>query len=242
MESKNRTSIVPRWSLTLILGLSFIACLMLVLLRYGLTGRFTQGYLVWNLFLAAVPIGFARLGEYAVARCKAGRMAAVFGLVAFFFWLLFFPNAPYLFTDFIHVVRKANLGYVSADWLSPMDLLWYDIVMNSAFSFVGHYMGLVSVYIMHGTMMRLFGRCMGWAMMLPAVLLSGFGIHLGRFSRLNSWDLILNPLEALSAIGTAIAVPSALLFSLVFAFFIGLTYLIFYLTKRGNVGEFDRRD
>jgi uncharacterized membrane protein len=89
-------------------------------------------------------------------------------------------------------------------------------------------------------MMRLFGRIMGWAMMLPAVLLSGFGIHLGRFSRLNSWDLILSPLEAISAIGSAIAVPSALLFSLVFAFFIGLTYLIFYISKRGHVGEFDR--
>jgi uncharacterized membrane protein len=237
-----RTSIVPRWSLTLILGLSFVACLMLVLLRYSLTGRFTQGYLVWNLFLAAVPIGFAWLGEYGVARCKARHMAVVCGLTTFFARLLFFPNAPYLFTDFIHVVRKANLGYVAADWLSPMDLLWYDIVMNSAFSFVGHYMGLVSVYIMHGTMMRLFGRFIGWAMMLPAVLLSGFGIHLGRFSRLNSWDLILNPLDAISAIGTAIAVPSALLFSLVFAFFIGLTYLIFYISKRGYVGDFDRQD
>lgn len=242
MISKRKTSIVPRYSLGLILGLSFLACLMLALLRYGLTGRFTQGYLVWNLFLAAVPIGFARLGEYGVARCGPGRKAMFCGLSSFFVWLMFFPNAPYLFTDFIHVVRKANLGYVTADWLSPMDLLWYDIVMNSAFSFVGHYMGLVSVYIMHGTMMRLFGRCAGWALMLPAVLLSGFGIHLGRFSRLNSWDLILKPLEALSAIGAAIAVPSALLFSLVFAFFIGLTYLIFYLSKRGQVGEFDRQD
>ena len=237
-----RTSLVPRWSLALILGLSFIACLMLVLLRYGLTRHFNQGYLVWNLFLAAVPIGIAWLGEYGVARCKAGRIAQACGLAAFFVWLLFFPNAPYLFTDFIHVVRKANLGYVAADWLSPMDLLWYDIVMNSAFSFVGHYMGLVSVYIMHGTMMRLFGRVAGWAMMLPAVLLSGFGIHLGRFSRLNSWDLILSPLEAITAIGSALAVPSALLFSLVFAFFIGLTYLIFYISKRGQVGEFDKQD
>jgi uncharacterized membrane protein len=242
MEPMTRTSIVPRWSLALILGLSFIACLMLVLLRYGLTRHFSQGYLVWNLFLAAVPIGIAWLGEYGVARCTSVRLAPACGFAAFLVWLLFFPNAPYLFTDFIHVVRKANLGYVAADWLSPMDLLWYDIVMNSAFSFVGHYMGLVSVYIMHGTMMRLFGRPLGWAMMLPAVLLSGFGIHLGRFSRLNSWDLFLNPLEAISAIGDAMAVPSALLFSLVFAFFIGLTYLIFYISKRGHIGGFDKQD
>ena len=236
-----KTSIVPRWSLALILGLSFLACLMLVLLRYTLTGRFTQGYLVWNLFLAAVPIGIARLGDYGVNECKTARKAVICGMAAFFFWLLFFPNAPYLFTDFIHVVRKANLGYVTADWFSPVDLLWYDIVMNSAFSFVGHYMGLVSLYIMHGTMMRLFGRFAGWALMLPAVLLSGFGIHLGRFSRLNSWDLVLRPLDAVWAIGSALAVPSALLFSLVFAFFIGLTYLIFYISKRGQLGEFDKR-
>jgi uncharacterized membrane protein len=136
-------------------------------------------------------------------------------------------------------VRKANIGSVALDWLSASDLLWYDIVMNSAFAFMGHYLGLVSIYIMHGTMMRLLGKPAGWAMMLPALVLSGIGIHLGRFSRLNSWDLVIRPFDSFAAIRSALAEPSALLFSLAFAFFIGLTYIIFYIVKRGNIGAFD---
>ena len=54
--------------------------------------------------------------------------------------------------------------------------------------------------------------------------------------------MVVSARQEASAIGSAMAVPSALLFSLVFAFFIGLTYLIFYISKRGQVGGFDRQD
>ena len=77
-----------------------------------------------------------------------------------------------------------------------------------------------------------FGRTAGWALLLPAVLASGFGIHLGRFSRFNSWDLLVRPAQTvLAAVGT-LSKPAAVLFSLAFSFFVALTYLILYLILR----------
>jgi uncharacterized membrane protein len=95
------------------------------------------------------------------------------------------------------------------------------------------------MYIMHGTMRILFGRLAGWTMMAPAIILSGFGIHIGRFSRFNSWDIVLHPVEALSVLVRSLADPAALLFSLAFSLFIALTYVIFYVVKRGSIGKLD---
>jgi uncharacterized membrane protein len=229
----------PMTRVFLVIALSMLSCLFLVLVRYGLTGRFSQGYLLWNLLLAAIPIVVARYGALFSAGGPTKRNSRSIGLVSFLVWLVFYPNAPYLFTDFIHVIRRSGLGTVAMPWLSAADLQWYDIVMNAAFAFVGHYIGLVSMYLMHGTMRMLFGRVAGWTFLAPAILLSGFGIHLGRFSRFDTWDLVLNPLEMLQVITRSLADPAAVLFSLAFAFFIALTYIIFYIVKRDPLGYLD---
>ncbi len=235
-------SLKPATRLELVAGLSFIACSLLVLVRYGLTGKFSQSYLIWNLLLAVVPMAIAWQGLSMSARQRERTGSKTLGIAAFILWLVFYPNAPYIFTDFIHVVRRAGLGYVTASWLSQYDLLWYDIVMNAAFAFVGHYLGLVSMYLMHGLMRDLYGRVSGWALMVPAILISGFGIHVGRFSRFNSWDLVLSPFESIRAVFKSMADPAAMLFSLAFSLFIAITYIIFYIVKQGSLGSLDRPD
>ena len=240
MDTRSR-SLAAR--LAVVAGLGFLSCSLFVAVRYWLTGRFAQGYLLWNLLLAATPVAIAWAGLCLSFSCsgdgRGGRRGRAAALAAFVAWLIFYPNAPYIFTDFIHVVRRAGLGSVAAPWLSEYDLLWYDIVMNAAFAFVGHYLGLVSMYLMHGMVRRLFGRAAGWASMAPAILLSGLGIHLGRFSRFNSWDLLIHPVQAVRVIRESIADPAALLFSTAFSLFIALTYLVFYVVKRGGIGELD---
>jgi len=223
----------------LVVALAMLSCLFLVLVRYGLTGRFSQGYLLWNLMLAAIPVIVAWFGAVLASGRPTLCASRTVGVAAFLAWLVFYPNAPYLFTDYIHVVRRSGLGTVAISWLSQADLLWYDIVMNAAFAFVGHYIGLVSMYLMHGTMRRLFGKAAGWTLLAPAILLSGFGIHIGRFSRFDSWDLVLRPVETTRVIAQSLSDPAAMLFSLAFAFFIALTYVIFYIVKRDNLGYLD---
>ncbi|HUW70450.1 MAG TPA: DUF1361 domain-containing protein [bacterium] len=232
----DETSGKPGASVLLVVALSTLSCLVLVLVRYGLTGRFSQSYLIWNLVLATVPVLIARYGTMLTSRQTTAKRSRIFAVGSFVVWLVFYPNAPYVFTDFIHVVRRANLGAVALPWLSQADLLWYDIVMNAAFAFVCHYIGLVSMYIMHGAMRTMFGRVAGWSMMVPAILLSGFGIHIGRFSRFDSWDLVMQPVQTVRVISQSLADPAALLFSTAFAFFIALTYIIFYIVKKADLG------
>jgi uncharacterized membrane protein len=96
-----------------------------------------------------VPVGWAALGTAMAARAPSRKRAVAWVVGSFLAWLAFYPNAPYIFTDFIHVIRRGNLGVPAVKWMSELDLLWFDIIMNAAFAFVGHYLGLLSMYIMH---------------------------------------------------------------------------------------------
>src|SRR5687768_12604246 len=72
----------------------------LLVSRFVVTGATSFGFLPWNLLLAWVPFGAAgvlRLLErdHRLTRPRILALLAV--------WLAFFPNAPYLVTDFQHL-------------------------------------------------------------------------------------------------------------------------------------------
>jgi len=68
------------------------------------TGTLTHGSLVWNLFLAWIPAGLALLA-YNLYR-KGSCLGAALVLPIAAVWLLFFPNAPYLITDIVHLAQS----------------------------------------------------------------------------------------------------------------------------------------
>ncbi len=143
-------------------------------MRIAHTGSPNFVYLVWNLFLAWVPFVFALLA-YAYAR-RAWAIAALgFG------WLLFFPNAPYIATDFIHLRSHAA---------AP---LWYDLLTISAFAGTGLALGFASLYLMQAVVRRELGTIASWIAVVTASGLAGVGVYLGRFLRANSWDMLTNP-------------------------------------------------
>ena len=88
-----------------------LLCVALVEVRTRETGDAYYRFLVWNLILAWVPLALA-----IAAYVRARRRVDVIVPVLLVLWLLFFPNAPYLLTDFIH------LGEGPAP-------LWYDALM-----------------------------------------------------------------------------------------------------------------
>jgi uncharacterized membrane protein len=51
-----------------------------------------------------------------------------------------------------------------------------------------------SLLDMHTLVQRRLGIGAGWAFVTVALLLSSFGIYLGRYLRFNSWDVLANPL------------------------------------------------
>jgi len=92
-------------------------------------------------------------------------------------WLAFFPNAPYIVTDFVHLSR---------DSLSP---LWFDGLTICSFAATGLLLGLGSLYLVQSAVRRE----LGWLVVAASLLLGSIGIYLGRFVRLNSWDFVTNP-------------------------------------------------
>ena len=150
-------------------------CVATVEIRTYETGDDYYRFLVWNLILAWVPLAFA-IAAYSRARSQIDLLVAVL-LVP---WLLFFPNAPYLLSDFIH------LGEGPAP-------LWYDGLMLSAFAWTGLLLGFGSLYLVQMIVRRAFGRTISWLGVLAAVSLASLGVYVGRFIGFNSWDAVVHP-------------------------------------------------
>lgn len=141
------------------------------------TGNSFYRFLVWNLFLAWVPLA-AAFACAAFARRRFHGLALGAGVI----WLLFFPNAPYMLTDYIHI-REAPVP-------SP---LWWDALMLSSFVWTALMLGFFSLYLMQGVWNVHLGRFVSWLLAALALGLGSFGVYLGRFVRLNSWDALLHP-------------------------------------------------
>ncbi|MCK6539504.1 MAG: DUF1361 domain-containing protein [Anaerolineales bacterium] len=199
-----------------LLNAACAVCIGLVAARvaYSESGRHLG--LVWNLFLAWIPFILAY-----VAHAVSWRRIWLYLVIPFvgFLWLIFFPNAPYMLTDLQDIARGTSGA--------P---LWYDVIILVWFSWTAMLLGVVSLYLMHDITQRAFGRWVGWAFVFIILPLSSFGIYIGRFVRLNSWDILQNPTEtAMNILGIVID-PSMRLaaFILLYTIFFLFVYLLLY--------------
>src|ERR1035437_7437234 len=189
----------------------------LVIARIIGTGKLRYGFLVVNLFLAWLPLVFAVLACESLRGAKRARWR-FFGLAAA--WLLFFPNAPYIFTDLIHLTSRFYSNF------------WVDLSLILLTALTGLVLGFVSLYLMQSVVERILGRAASWLFIAAVAALSGFGIYVGRFMRFNSWDVLFKPRELYHGIGNWVSDPLAnstsLAFPLLFGTFVFITYLMLY--------------
>ncbi len=192
-----------------LLSLASFICISLVVARYTYSGSVQYLILIWNLFLAWIPFVLAFL-----AYILSWRRALVYFVIpAFaFLWLIFFPNAPYILTDLQHLSQESHIV--------P---LWYDVILLVWFSWTGMLLGIVSLNLMQEIIKREFGRLMGWIFVVVVAGLSSIGVYMGRFIRLNSWDILKNPSQTASNIWDWLSDPSLRSFG-----FIGL-YTVFFI-------------
>jgi uncharacterized membrane protein len=179
-----------RHALTLTAFLAASAlCVATVAFREHHTGSDFYRFLIWNLVLAWVPLLLA-LAAYASARRGASVASAAFGVL----WLLFFPNAPYLLTDFIHL---------GATRTTP---LWYDALLLASFAWTGLLLGFASLYLMQMIWDRAVGS-LSWLGVVAALAVASFGVYVGRFLRFNSWDALVRPRRLAQVIHTNLENP-----------------------------------
>jgi uncharacterized membrane protein len=187
-----------------------LLCVLLFGVRFIETGEHFGFAMLWNLFLAWMPLFFALVSR----RLERNKLSKYVSMGA---WLLFFPNAPYVITDLIHL-----------DHL-PAHLWWYDSMGIFILAFTGLLLGIYSLSIVHKIWRKDHGSFFAWHFIIASMTLCGFGIYLGRFVRLNSWDIATSPLNVLKQIQLAMQNPLAMQTTLLFGVVLTTIYVAYYL-------------
>lgn len=136
------------------------------------------GYLVWNLFLAWLPLLFAiRL----VALLRHKLWSSWEALSVSLLWLVFLPNSFYMISDFIHLQD-----------VQRVDVL-YDTLMFTSFIYTGVVLGFSSLYLVHMQLRRrlVVRAAAGW--IAVTLFICSAAVYAGRDLRWNSWDVLTNP-------------------------------------------------
>jgi len=203
------------------LGIATIICMILVKMRmkenYEDNLNYYYSFMLRNLSLAWTPLLIALITSYLKLPHKIFHIIVPFICMI---WLIFFPNAPYLLTDFQHIRLYSD---------SPK--IWFDVNLLVWFAFTALFLGLISLYLMHQVVQREFGHFAGWAFVFITGLLSSTGIYIGRYLRFNSWDVFNNPARVIQDLVTQSRDPNAVPITFVFLYtlFLIFIYILFYI-------------
>jgi uncharacterized membrane protein len=159
-------------------------------LRSGVAGFLfgpVHGFMLWNVFLAAIPAVLAVVLFAALPR------RGVFWWSGFAAWVLFLPNAPYLLTDVVHMIHDIQ------DTRSDARAYLIIAIYGSLFAF-----GLASYAVSLQLFRRFLHRVGRARLVAPAILLVHalcvVAMYLGRVIRLNSWNVVTAPQQVLASL------------------------------------------
>jgi len=152
-------------------------------------GRPPYLFLIWNTFLAWIPLGLAVMIDL-VSLLHSRSVRRGLYLIVGLLWLFFYPNAAYLITDLLHPFVR---------YPTQSSHFWEDISfwnhLNTVFftAIIGLALGSLALASVHQLVRRAYGSFVGWCFAIAVLLLSSFGVYLGRFIRWNSWDILRSP-------------------------------------------------
>lgn len=192
------------------------------------TGVFIHRAMIWNLILALLPLLFAFVFLIMIKQKRIG-----LALLSFICWLLLFPNVPYLITDFIHITPIAFYQFSSSGSYYIRDIwAWIELFHIGLGVLFGFFAGYRSLLYIHIYIKGKWNTYVSWIFIGIVSLLSGFGVFLGRFLRLNSWD-VLQPATLAKEVRDHIDIWFSIPFTVVMATFVMLSYALFYLCCYG---------
>ncbi len=192
----------------LLLPIAFTGCL--IFFRVFYSGSFMYLFFTWNLFLAAIPL---LLSQYLTQLENRKFHWILFGL-----WILFFPNAMYIITDFVHLKQRNNIP------------LWFDVVLIFSAAVNGLIMAFISLYRVELFLLSKFNKRKTSFILSGCLFVSSFGVYIGRFLRWNSWDIFFNPFQFIFEIIQPFAKPfqhpRTWGMTIILFFFFGIFYFI----------------
>lgn len=177
--------------LNYLLFISLIGNVGMIVARIIYTHDFYCGFLLWNLFLAGIPLMISTL----ILRVKTRSGVALFCMLSV--WLLFLPNAPYVITDLVHLYERPPVPF------------WYDMVVMLLSAMNGLILGFSSIIQIEGIVKKELPGVNSNVVRLFTILAMSYGVYLGRYLRFNSWDAIMNPLEVSQGIIQSLGIGTA---------------------------------
>lgn len=211
----------PRGQFIVALGVSSLVSIGLFAYAALRDHNFINAYLVWNLFLAWLPLLFVLRLMNVLKRKLWSSWEA---LLTSFLWLAFLPNSFYIISDLIHIQQ-----------LPRTDIL-YNVVMFVSFVFSGAMIGFSSLYLVHLQLRRRFSPVGAGFWVAVTLLICSVAIYMGRDLRWNTWDILVNPGGILFDISDRVQHPEAyrgmLLVITVFFVLLGSMYNVLWRGTR----------
>lgn len=155
---------------------TFIHLFFLVIAAGMVYYKLTGPDLIWNMLLALISLDFA----YLAYRSKSKAIRFIFALL----WLLFYPNTFYMVTDIIHMHFAGSVLYDKHSL--NLFMLYVPSIFFGALSGIEGVRILMKVYPISNVWLRgIFYSVLSFV--------SSLAIHIGRYARLNSWDVFTRP-------------------------------------------------
>lgn len=190
--------------------------------KEALSGGIYSGWIAWNLFLAFIPLVLS----FWLFRPRTDRRSYIWWIV-FAVYFAFLPNAPYLLTDIIHLIRGIREGFSA--WI--ITLIFIPLHL---FAIIAGTEAYVISLINQGNYVKrqLSTKWVIWSELITHALCA-VGIYIGRFQRFNSWDLVTDPDNVLLTTINELASKRPVL--VMFITFVVLT-VIYWVMKQITLG------
>ncbi len=163
-----------------IFGVSFVmfSFVLGALLKNGLII-----FLSWNMVLALMVYFFSSL----TLQFHEQKQKKFLILISIVFWILFFPNSFYILTDTIHFQNYSFFqSYPNIYHLNTYEwYVFFDITIGALISLKIGLMSLEQIKKIIPDQLKQFQM----VFVIGLFFLSSIGIYLGRFIRLNSWNI-----------------------------------------------------
>lgn len=185
---------LPRTQFIVALGISTLVSVGLFAYGAWRNDSLAYGYLVWNLFLAWLPL---LLAVRLVSLLRRKLWSSWEALVTSVLWLLFLPNSFYMISDFIHL-----------QGVQRVDVL-YDSLMFTSFIYAGVVLGFSSLYLIHIQLRRRLPAGAAALWVAATLFICSLAVYVGRDLRWNSWDVLTNPGGLLFDVSDRLQHPAA---------------------------------
>lgn len=183
--------------------------IILLAIRVISTQTILFTFLLWNLFLAILPLVFSKSLRYSSSITNSKFLSALFLIL----WLLFIPNSPYIVTDLKHVDNDYGIQ-------------WFDLILILVFAINGLLLGIISMLDIFRLLQHKYSTKITHSVVGLICILGGFGIFLGRFLRFNSWDIITKPDLLFYSIFHTLYMKETWIWTIAFGGFMWLSFLL----------------